>query len=403
MNIKDKLKKLDPSSHDSFSSTEKNPEDKEIVSILDGQLKKNKSGIFFKKKQRYELQYRHGLYPLQKIKNCNKKCFNYIFNNMYSEINYQDFLFIDTETTGLAGGTGTVPFMVGLGYFSADGFIVEQLFMRDYDEEIALLKELKDIMAEFPVVVSFNGKSYDLPLLKTRMVMNRCGEINLKNHLDLLHASRRIWSYLNSCSLTSLEEKILDITRNDYLPGSEVPGIYFNYLNSKEPKLLRPVFRHNLIDIISLVTLLNHLKVVYDSQSECDLNDQELFSLGKIYEKEKEIEKSIECYKKAKAETDSNYLQTQINKKLSWQYKRLDKWKEAVAIWKEMASEKKGGIFPLVELAKYYEHQTDNYANAIYCTKKALVYLKDRKRIITGFEQKRSKLEHRLERLRRKV
>nr|AGF93387.1 hypothetical protein FLSS-24_0018 [uncultured organism] len=406
MNIKDKLKRLDPSSKEKDELQSSKQNQNKIISVLGGKLKENQEGVFFKKKEKYQLQYKHGLHSLEGIKNYEKEQFKYIFNykkGFENRLDYRNFLFIDTETTGLAGGTGTVPFMVGLGYFTEENFIVEQLFMRDFDEEAALLEALKQMIKSYPIIVSFNGKSFDLPLIKTRLVMNRCREINYKCHLDLLHASRRVWSHLESCSLTSLEENILNITREDYLPGSEVPGLYFDYLNNNHPRALVPVFRHNLIDIVSLVTLINHLSLVHDHKSSFDLNERELFNLGKLYEKEKKMEKSINFYEKALDKTDSIYLKTKINKKLSWQYKREKKWKQALKIWNKMAENKRGGIFPYVEMAKYYEHQTREYKKAINCTKKAAAFLKEKRRIKTNYEEKKEELEHRLNRLKRKI
>ncbi len=405
MNIRDKLKKLDTGSEKNKSKFKKEKtQKKSIVSTLGGKLRENDEGCFYKYEKKYSLNYKHGRHCLHKINKCKLDNLRHLFNKEFNDpFNCEDLLFIDTETTGLAGGTGTVPFMVGLGYFSENNFIVEQLFMRDFDEEFALLRELKKIISSYPVIVSFNGKSFDLPLLETRLVMNKCDKFKISFHFDLLHASRRLWSYLNSCSLHNLENKKLNISRNNYLPGSEVPEIYFNYLQNKDPEVLRPVFKHNLIDIISLVTLLNHLNIVLDSEEECELESRELFNLGKIFEKEKKIKKSVKYYEKSRKKCETSYLMTDIEIKLSWQYKRLESWVKAVNIWEKMITENRGELFPYIELAKYYEHQVNKYSKAAEYTEKGLDYLQGKRRIKAKYDKKKNKLKHRLNRLEEKM
>ncbi len=421
MDIKDKLRKLDPANNkEKLNKNDKIKNDKskvsvpssqnlssnknKIISCLGGKIKKNEKGKFFSCKKEYKFDYCHGSYPLAKIKECNKINLKYIFNiDLKNPLGYKDFLFIDTETTGLAGGTGTVPFMVGIGYFSGKQFIVEQFFLRDFDEEGALLQELKRILSEYPALVSFNGKSFDLPLINTRLVLHRYNRLKTNRHFDLLHAARRIWSHLDSCSLDHLENKKLNITRHNYLPGSEVPAIYFDYLQNKKPDILKPVFRHNLIDIISLVTLLNHLNSIFSGEIESELSSRELFNLGKVYEKDKQYKICINYLKKARQKVGSKYLLTEIEKKLSWQYKRRESWDKAVQIWKTMIHDNRGRLFPYIELAKFYEHQAKKYLKAKRYTKKALVNLKEKRRITTDYQNKKQELEYRLNRLNDKI
>ena len=170
-------------------------------------------------------------------------------------------LFLDTETTGLSGGAGTVAFEIGLGFIDDRGMVIRQYIMRDYSEEPAMMAEIASLITRFDTIVSFNGKSFDLPLLESRMVMSRIRlPLTKMPHLDLLHAARRVYRLrLRRCNLASLEEAVLGQTRNDDLPGAQVPQRYFDYIRTKEFALLEDVLRHNLDDVRSLACLTGHL------------------------------------------------------------------------------------------------------------------------------------------------
>lgn len=177
-----------------------------------------------------------------------------------------DILFLDTETTGLSSGAGTVAFQVGLGQMQANGFAVTQLVMRDYPEEVFLLEKVQQAAESCKVICTFNGKTFDLPLLRTRLIMNRLNPGCLdKPHIDLLPMARRLWKLrLRRCNLATLEEAILGMPREDDLPGAMVPQRYFDYLRTKQFSLLEDVLRHNQQDIASLCTLLYHMAAVYE-------------------------------------------------------------------------------------------------------------------------------------------
>ncbi len=401
MELREKLKKLDSATSKPMVKNQSSREYTDKLPVcLKGELIQNQGGTFFRKKTEFNLDYRHGLYCLHKSSGLKKTGLTQIalaVEGCNSFSDYQDLLFIDTETTGLMGGTGTLTFMVGLGYFTPETFTVEQYFMRDFDDEPALLSELMGIIDRFPIIVSFNGKSFDLPLLRTRFILNRFPEPEVDTHIDLLHASRSIWSHLESCSLSHLEEKVLGVYRKDDLPGREVPELYFTYLNNKNPELLKPIFRHNLIDIISLVTLLNHLYSIHNTDLE--LSPEVLFNLARLKQRKKDLEESIKLYEEARKKTAAGSLLTKINKKLSWQYKRADKWDKAAAIWEEMIAAEKGGLFPYREMAKYLEHQLKDYEKAFKCTEQGLNLLQLSRPLYANFTEEKEKLEHRLKRL----
>src|SRR5690606_34015679 len=173
------------------------------------------------------------------------------------EAELEQFLFLDLETTGLGSGTGNIPFMVGLAFWENEQFVVQQALIRHPAEERAMLAYLHRLTAHFSHLVTYNGKSFDWPLLHSRYMLNGMREtIWQPLHIDLLHPSRAIWpNTLESCTLSHIEKMRLGIIRADDLPGSEAPARYFNFLSSGDPSELEDVYKHNEIDMMSLVTL----------------------------------------------------------------------------------------------------------------------------------------------------
>ena len=407
------MKKLDTDQKSKTSQEEKTSKVSSsfIKEKLAGEIIENEGGDFYKREVHYDLDRNHGFYQLGEIFDHKFTDLKVLLNkeekNLFEDKSMKDilnnFLFIDTETTGLMGGTGTLPFMIGAGFFEDNNFIVRQYFMRDYDDEYALLLDLKNLIKTNDYLVSFNGKTFDLPLLNTRFVLNRMNKPEADFHFDLLHISRRVWNHLPSCSLGNLEKEILDIYRRDDVPGSEIPKIYFKYLRKKDPLLVAPVFKHNLIDIVSLVILLKHLLEVYNNTRNCQLSANELYNLGRHWEKKKELKKSIDFLEEAKEKSQKYKLDEDIAKKLSWQYKREDNWDKAVLIWEEMIKNNQGKLFPYRELAKYYEHQLKNYQKAKKYVIMAEDILREKRILFENYNDKKEKLEHRLKRLDKKL
>lgn len=186
----------------------------------------------------------------------------------------EQWLFLDTETTGLAGGTGTYPFLVGIAWWDAGGLQVEQFFMRDLDEEHSLLLELAERITARPVLVTFNGKSFDWPLLETRYRMTRViPSFTPKVHLDFLHPARQLWRLrLGSVRLKDLERHVLceqgralEWSRHDDIDSSLIPQIYFDYLRGGPAEPLAGIFRHNQMDLRGLAALGGKILGLLDS------------------------------------------------------------------------------------------------------------------------------------------
>ena len=169
-----------------------------------------------------------------------------------ASVKMQDLLFLDTETTGLSRGAGTVAFLVGVGYFSQDHFVVEQYLMRDYDEELFVLQEINRLLEAFPVLVTFNGRTFDMPVLQSRFLLNRFPDKYESVHADVLYPSRRLWKLrLGSCNLQTLEESVLGVVREDDIPGALIPQTYFKYLDNRDFEPIRSIMAHNRQDITS--------------------------------------------------------------------------------------------------------------------------------------------------------
>ncbi|HUG42855.1 MAG TPA: ribonuclease H-like domain-containing protein [Acidobacteriota bacterium] len=179
----------------------------------------------------------------------------------FSRIDPQEFLFLDTETTGLSGGAGTVVFLTGAAYFVADRLVLQQFFLPSFDAEAGFLESLNGLVqraaGRFRFLVTFNGKSYDVQVLDTRFLLKRLSNpFRRMPHLDLLHPGRALWKgRFQDCSLQTLERSVLRFSRRDDFPSHLIPQAYFNYLRTGSYQPLGPILEHNRNDLISLISL----------------------------------------------------------------------------------------------------------------------------------------------------
>ncbi|MDD9971877.1 MAG: ribonuclease H-like domain-containing protein [Myxococcales bacterium] len=177
-----------------------------------------------------------------------------------ADVDPSRMLILDTETTGLAGGTGTVPFLIGLAFFDDGVLKVEQVFLENLGCEAPLLHHLRERIAAASCVVSYNGKSFDWPLLRNRYILNRVRAPELPPHLDLLHCARRVFKErLEAVKLTAIERDVLRFDREGDVPGAEIPGLYMNYLRGGDARGVVPILEHNELDVIALASLLGEL------------------------------------------------------------------------------------------------------------------------------------------------
>ena len=284
----------------------------------------------------------------------------------------EKILYLDTETTGLSGGAGTVAFLTGIGYLTEDGFLVHQYLMRDYPEERFLLENVAAILPQFDVLCTFNGKSFDLPLLQSRFRMNRMDPAPLdKPHIDLLHLARRVWKLrLGRCNLGRLEEAIFGEPRVDDLPGSQVPERYFSFLKTGQFSLLTDVLDHNRQDIASLCHLLTHMAEMYASP-ELQKHEQDVYAMGVALEKQRHIPQARRCYKLA----SRGLTRAASHGRLAQSYRRTGEIEAARAAWLEMIRLSEGWVTPYEALAKIYEHQDRDIDAALDVTRRGLALL----------------------------
>lgn len=308
-------------------------------------------------------------------------------------------LFLDTETTGLAGGTGTYAFLVGVGRFTDDGFVVKQFLMRDYNEELALLYGLEQELKEAETIVSFNGKTFDIPLLKTRFAISRLDFAGVNHHhqVDLLHMARRLWrSKLESCSLGSLESNILGLTRTDDIPGFEIPQRYFEFLQAGDGTLLQDILEHNVLDIVSMAVLIGVINthgLFAPDDCECPWEAE---SLGQIYANGGDFGMALRFIDRAWTLSYDKEQQIRLLRNAALLNKRRKNYTAAADLWQRLLRLAEDDLMAYEELAKYYEHRQKDFDAAGQITRRALaIALRSR-------SPKVSDLEHRLNRITRR-
>ena len=369
-----------------------------IEEVLSGKFISTPFGDSFVRENYFPQDYKCGEVELFKIFQSSAKTISGLArDDRLKEIDINKTVFLDIETTGLAGGAGTYIFLVGAGYFEGDQFCVRQYFMRDYNEERALLSALNDLLANFKAVVTYNGKTFDLPLMESRYIMSGM-KMSLKDpyHFDLLYPARRLWKKrLESCSLSTVERDILGVIRENDVPGYLVPEIYFRYLKTKDARALKQVFEHNLQDILSLVALVSRMCFLVEDPLNNTKYGMDIFSIGKMFDEEKRYEQCTHYYTEALKYNLAEEETLEILRLASFAYKRQGEWEEAEKIWKEIIERSPEFIYyPYEELAKYYEHHLKDYQKAEMIIEEAINIVKN---IFI-----REKLQYRLNRIKGK-
>jgi uncharacterized protein YprB with RNaseH-like and TPR domain len=246
----------------------------EVAQYLDGKVIESEHGSYFLAERFYSNHKLHGSFEISRLAAMPGHWLEGVSKGEIPACDPSRWAFLDTETTGLAGGTGTCAFLIGVGTIEPEGFRVRLFFMRDYDEEAPMLRALAEFLAGFEVLITYNGKSYDAPLLDTRFLLRRQrNPIHRMHHLDLLHGSRSLWKLrLESCRLIHLEREILGMERQGDLPGELIPHYYFEYLRTRQAFKLVPMFHHNAMDIVSLACLTEVVLPAFAAPEEAALH-----------------------------------------------------------------------------------------------------------------------------------
>jgi uncharacterized protein YprB with RNaseH-like and TPR domain len=301
------------------------------------------------------------------------------------------WLFLDTETTGLAGGTGTYAFLVGIAWWDAGGLQVEQFFMRDFGEEHSLLHELAARLAERPVLVTFNGKSFDWPLLESRFTMTRTiATPRLAAHLDLLHPARALWKLrLGSVRLVDLERRVLDAQRlgwqrDDDVSSALIPQYYFDYLRGGSPAPLRGVVRHNQMDLRGLAALFGKINT-FLGQDNCvgdAIESLDLFGLSRFLHRRGESGLAhMACARALHLGLPAEFT-SRARRDLALLAKRRGDYEQAAVLWHEIVPDPQDGVQACEQLAIHYERHVKDFSRATEFVHLALVKLR-RQRVVS--------------------
>lgn len=276
-------------------------------------------------------------------------------------------LFLDIESTGLAGA-GTVAFLVGLGWVENGRFLVRQILMRDYDEETSALETLREHLERHDVLVTFNGKSFDVPMLTSRFEISRMRHVAWpKVHVDLVHIARRVYKLrLKQCKLTELEKHLLGFEREGDIPGSEIPARYFAFLKVKEMAMLEDILEHNREDIYSMHRLIGVLCDAFCAPDE-QTHLEDVYSVGRALEK-RSPDTAMRCYRVASV----GALKEACSAAMIRLYKRDGDERAAYAVCQELMQEDVGGLSPYVEAAKLLEHRFRRCDQALEVVDRAL-------------------------------
>ncbi|HEX9934891.1 MAG TPA: ribonuclease H-like domain-containing protein [bacterium] len=375
---------------------------------IEGVEAANPLGRFFKSEREHRRDHAHGRIILQHLFDIPAAVFEAVGKDAaLGGLDAGKTVFLDTETTGLAGGTGTVPFLVGLGYFTESGFRIEQFFMRDFDEEPAMLFSLREALGRFRFIVSYNGKAFDLNLLAARFTLARMhNPLERLPHLDLLHTARRLWRRrLGDCSLASIERGILGFVRQDDVPGFVIPHLYFEYLRTGNAGSLDAVFRHNQWDILALAALTGLTGRIFDKPHEHLDHALDFLSLGRVMENRFRLEEAAACFLRALDHPLEPEEREEVLTRLGLVWKRLGLWEKAVPIWEYGVRHLPFSPAPYEELAKYYEHGLRDFVKALEWTERALERLAMLVELKPdpSLEGDRRELQIRLKRLKRKL
>lgn len=333
------------------------------------------------------------------------------------------WLFLDTETTGITGGTGTYPFLVGVAWWDSAGLQVEQFFMRDFGEEHAVLEELAARMANRRVLVTFNGKSFDWPLLETRYAMTRmiqpCQPVA---HLDFLHPARALWKLrLGSVRLVELERRVLDAPRlgwhrGDDIDSALIPQFYFDYLRGGPFEPVAGVFRHNQMDLRGLAALAGKILGALSPKedSHAAWNALDLVALSRLVHKHGEVKRALRLYEQALGAKLPPEMMSSVRCELAMLAKRGGDCARANALWKKISEDSKDPFHAFEQLAIFYEYTEKDLQRAAEITERALKFLRQTRTSRSAgigwsglnpdkANRMGARFEHRLKRLERKA
>ena len=331
-------------------------------------------------------------------------------------------LFVDLETTGLSGGAGTVAFLVGCGWFDMGAFQVRQFLLTSYASERALLCAVAECFGATSLLVTYNGKTFDVPVMETRWQFHRLPlPLESVRHFDMLHPARRLWrareettkdaSGEGGCRLGTLERVLCDVRRVGDIPGMDIPARYFRFLRSGDARPLEPVLEHNRLDLMSLAAVCAHAVQLVDEGSARCRDAAEALALGKVYERAGSVDRAMAAYQHAAGDSAAHIdVVLEAIYRLGLRLRRDRRFMEAADCWRRLLDMKQGRLggrsellVPLRQyaaeaLAVHHEHRERDYEGAKELTLRLLDESDE-----GNFRLKAEATRHRLARLEKKI
>jgi uncharacterized protein YprB with RNaseH-like and TPR domain len=362
-----------------------------------GDVHSNSFGAHYVIHRAYPHGHFHGKVRLDRLSTADLECLMKLMREKGAASDCERIVFLDTETTGIQGGTGICPFLVGLGYFADGEFQLVQFFIRDFDEEPSMLFALAELLRRFELVVTYNGTAFDLPLLETRFTLARMeSPFGSMSHFDLLFTARKLWRHGHgSCRLAALERELVSFMRGPDIPGALIPRAYFDYLQRRPNTTLRSVFNHNGDDVLSLAAL---------TVAACDRVTLEpaaldepldLYSLGRVFEKTENWRRSIRLYEMAREGVPAGPMRQKILESLAVIYRRAGDHEKSRCVCRELVESSEFSFVGYEGAAIYHERAARDYESALRVIQEGMERA-DTKR-------SRSQLKSRWDRLQQKI
>lgn len=374
---------------------------------LPGEERATPHGSAFVLSERYSLDYTHGARPLSDLPRRTPAAAAALFRGApFTPPDLTGLAFLDTETTGLHAA-GSLVFLVGLGRFDDNEFVIEQYFLRQPDEEPALLAALAERLSHASGLVTFNGRSFDLPMLTSRVTLNQLDlpwTASALPHLDLLHPARRLWrGRYENCRLVTLEHELLGHARtNDDIPGWMIPEVYHAYLRTGALHDIQRVLYHNLHDVLAMVTLTAHLLDVFHDDPAMVEDGAAVLRSALWHDDHAQPAAAEAAYQSALAANlpdDDHVLALQ---RYAAFLKKHNRRAEAVPYWQLLTDLLPTDPKPALELAIYYEHHGHDLPAALRWTARArqsaglLPTLWQRNDWLNKLDQRRARLQRKL-------
>ncbi len=394
-----------------------------VADILGGRIVSNAFGRALVIDRRYESDRRHGQLRIGDCEVRDGESLRLLDPALPSpDGTGERTLFIDLETTGLSGGAGTVAFLVGCGWFDMGAFQVRQFLLTSYSAERALLSAVAECLDATSLLVSYNGKTFDVPVMETRWMFHRMPmPLESVRHFDMLHPARRLWRARTGatddldggCRLSTLERLLCDVTRVGDVPGMEIPARYFRFLRTGDARPLEPVLEHNRIDLVSLAAVTAHaLRLVEDGTDRCR-DASEALALGKVFERAGSFDRALTCFERA-ADDEMSHVDVRAEAiyRMGLRLRRERRFDQAAAAWRRLLELKQGRYgrrsallaplrqFAVEALAIHHEHRERDYEGAKEFT---LQLLDESDVAVPAKPAIQQRVSHRLARLEKKI